>query len=278
MFSAGPSCWRASPRGEIAMNSCNRPYRFVAPALLALLVLFAGRANAQQVPGWDARWPPVARVLAGCDPKEVREFQLQNAALVKNKNDVTALVNRAVSAHRLARTSRLDLYLDWLAAKDLEQALKLDPKDYVTWHNYGDLNYSSGDNWIIGDHSNMNRAVWAFDHAIALNPKSAQSYLGRGWAYYELNDRAHANADFQKALQLDPSLRANLRKEVANIDERHRQEAAARGTVAQMSRYFVLKTARNEAECAEGKGYWTNGECRVSMALYPGPMQPWEGH
>jgi len=33
-----------------------------------------------------------------------------------------------------------------------------------------------------------------------------------------LNDQAvHANADFQKALQLDPSLRANMLKEIGNI-------------------------------------------------------------
>jgi len=102
--------------------------------------------------------------------------------------------------------------------------------------------------------------------------------LGRGWAYAELNDQPHANADFQKALQLDPSLRANMQKELANIRERHRQEDAARGTMAQMSRYFVLKTARNQSECAEGKGAWVNGECHVSMALYPGPTQSWEGH
>jgi tetratricopeptide (TPR) repeat protein len=141
--------------------------------------------------------------------------------------------------------------------------------------------------WAINDHSNRNRALWAFNHAIALNPKSARSYLGRGWTYYELNDVPHANADFQKALQLDPSLRADMQKEIANIQERHRQEDAARGTVSQMARYYVLKTARNASECAEGKGAWVitttkdghiaSGECHVSMAMYPGPTQPWEG-
>jgi tetratricopeptide (TPR) repeat protein len=259
------------------MKGLDRASRWVAAEMMALLLLFAGVAGAQ-VPGWDPRWPPVARVLAGCDPKVVGEFQRQSAALAKNPRDEDALVNRGVAAHRLAKTSRLDLYLDWLAAKDLEQAVKLDPKDFVAWHNYGDLNYDSGDDWMHNDHSNARRALWAFDHAVALNPKSARSYLGRGWTYYQLNDQAHANADFKKALQLDPSLRADLQKEVGNIQKRHQQEAAARGTVAQMARYFVLKSARNQSECAEGKGYWTNGECRVSMALYPGPTQSWEGH
>jgi len=48
-----------------------------------------------------------------------------------------------------------------------------------------------------------------------------------------------------------------------------------------MVRYYVLKTARNESECADGKGSWvittskdghiTSGECHISMALYPDP-------
>jgi tetratricopeptide (TPR) repeat protein len=268
------------------MNQLNRQHRLSTSIMMALLLLSAGRAAAQ-VPGWDPRWPNLAKVLAGCDPQEVREFRQESALIAKNPNDEDALVNRGVSAHRLARTSRLAMYLDWLAAKDLEQAIKLDPKDFTAWHNYGDLNYSQGDMWAINDHSNRNRALWAFDHAIALNPRSARTYLGRGWTYYELNDVAHANADFQKALQLDPSLRANMQTEIANIQERHRQEDAARGTISQMSRYYVLKTARNEGECAEGKGSWvittsrdghiTGGECHVSMALYPGPSQSWEG-
>jgi tetratricopeptide (TPR) repeat protein len=273
-------------KGDWKMNQLNRVRRFSASGMMALLLLSAGSAAAQ-VPGWDPRWPDLARVLAGCPPQDVRGFREQSALIAKDPNDEGALVNRGVYAHRLAKTSRLDMYLDWLAAKDLEKAIKLDPKDFTAWHNYGDLNYDSGDMWAINDHSNRRRALWAFDHAIALNPKSARSYLGRGWTYYELNDVPHANADFQKALQLDPSLRANMQKEIANIKERHRQEDAARGTVSQMARYYVLKTARNESECAEGKGSWvittskdghiTSGECHISMALYPGPTQSWEG-
>jgi hypothetical protein len=69
-----------------------------------------------------------------------------------------------------------------------------------------------------------------------------------------LNDVDRANPEFQKALQLDPSLRTNMQTEIANIKDRHRQEDVARGTVSQMARY-VLKTAHNDSECAEGKGY-----------------------
>jgi tetratricopeptide (TPR) repeat protein len=90
---------------------------------------------------------------------------------------------------------------------------------------------TSLDAWIGTMAKDMLRAVDAFNHAIALNPRSARSYLGRGWAYYQMNEEAHANADFQKALQLDPSLRADMQKEIGNIQERHRQENNTRGTL-----------------------------------------------
>jgi Flp pilus assembly protein TadD len=88
-------------------------------------------------------------------------------------------------------------------AKDLEAAVQINPSDFYAWHNYGDLNYSAGDFWMLNDHSNAKRSVTAFTRAIALNPKSARSYMGRGWAYLTMDDQAHANADFSAALQLD---------------------------------------------------------------------------
>jgi tetratricopeptide (TPR) repeat protein len=251
------------------MNKLKRMHRVSAPCMIALLLLLAISAAAQ-VPGWDPRWPPPAKVLAGCDPQLVREFRQQSAVLSKTPNDEETLVDRGVTAHRLTRTSRLGTFLDWLAAKDLERAIKLNPKDFAAWHNYGDLNYDSGDDWAHNSHANALRAVDAFNHAIALNPRSARSYLGRGWAYYQMNDQARANADFQKALQLDPSLRADMQKEIGNIQERHRQENNARGTVDRLASYFVEKSANTAEACSRYKCFWTNGECRCSTALNPG--------
>ena len=75
--------------------------------------------------------------------------------------------------------------------------------------------------------------------------------MGRGWVYRDLDDVAHANADFQKALQLDPSLSAGMQKEIDNIAERHRQVAGASGTISQMSWYHAEKSARTREECAK---------------------------
>jgi len=130
------------------------------------------------------------------------------------------------------------MYWRWLAAKDLEQAIQLEPKNFYAWHNYGNLYYLSGDLWMVNDHSNARRAVWAFTKAIELNPKSARSYMGRGWTYLRMNDQAHANADLQKALQIDPTLQADMGKEVQGIQKGKRQEAGARGTLKEIDRLW----------------------------------------
>jgi hypothetical protein len=101
--------------------------------------------------------------------------------------------------------------------------------------------------------------------------------MGRGWAYLTMNDQGHANADFSAALKLDPTLRPPLEKEVASIRARKAQEAGARGTLYQMSRYTVEPLAHNKEQCDQYRGYWTGGECRISQALNPGPVQPNEG-
>jgi tetratricopeptide (TPR) repeat protein len=201
-------------------------------------------------------------MLAGCDPKVVRDFKIESANPIKNPKSEGALVKHSVYAQRLARTSRYGEFRLWLAAKDLEQAAVFDPKDFAAWHNYGDANYRAGDFWPAGGHSNARRALNAFHKAVALNPKSARAYMGRGWVYQDLDDVAYANADFPRALQLDPSLRAGMQKEIGNI--------AAHETIPQMSRYYVEKAARTQEEFAKYIGYCTQGERRTSSALYPG--------
>ena len=244
--------------------------------LVGLVAVLALGTVEGQVPGWDSRWPPPDQMLQGQDPARVQEFRQRSADLARNPRDVVALNARASLAMGFSRKGLYRSFWQWLAAKDLEQVVTLDPNNFVGWHNYGDLNYQSGDFWMTNDHGNAERAVTAFTRAIALNPQSARSYMGRGWAYQRMNDFARADADFQKALQLDPSLRATLQSEVRIIEEGKRQEAAARGTVDQMGRYYVERAARTQQDCDRYRGLWTQGECRISMALYPGPRQPGE--
>jgi tetratricopeptide (TPR) repeat protein len=255
------------------MMSAHRLWPFVFVALALVLAQLA----LAEIPGWQSEWPSPQQMLQGRDPAQVQQFMQLSAALEKNPKDTETLDDRGYLCAEFAKNGLYRTFWQWLAAKDLEQAIQLNSKDFRAWHNYGDLNYNSGDYWMTNDHSNAQRAVTAFTHAIALNPKSARSYMGRGWAYLTMDDQAHANADLQMALQLDPSLRQSIQSETASIQGRKDQEDAARGTISQMGRYSVERSARTKEECDRYIGYWTQGECRISQALNPGPVQPYEG-
>jgi tetratricopeptide (TPR) repeat protein len=181
--------------------------------------------------------------FATATPQEMIEridrSTLQNLAaasqdLQGNPNDVNALVRRGSAALAAADKS---MYRDsWLhfGAQDLESALRLDPNNFYARHNYAQTCFESGD--PTPDHRVMRLAVYHFTKAIALKPDSARSYMGRGWAYLMLQDDSHANADFQKALQLDPSLRPQLEAEASDIHKRLSQMAGAQQMLRDVNR------------------------------------------
>jgi tetratricopeptide (TPR) repeat protein len=255
-------------------------HRSLGPVLLVTGSLLPwGPANADS-PAWLGGWlsvlPSPQQMLQGQNPVQVQEFSKWSTILQSNPNDVAALDRRGYYEMEFARKGLYRAYWQWLAARDLEQVIQVDPNDFFAWHNYGQLNYMAGDLWATNDHSNARRAISAFTRAIAINPISARSYMGRGWAYLTMGDEAHATVDFQTALQLDQSLRPSLETEVASIRTRKAQEAGARATLHQMSRYYVERSAHTSDECQKYRGFWAGSECRISMALYPGPRQPWE--
>jgi tetratricopeptide (TPR) repeat protein len=95
------------------------------------------------------------------------------------------------------------------AVKDLEEAIKLDPRNFFARHNYAHAAYLLG---------YPEFAVSEFTKAISLNPRAARSYLGRGWAYLELCEFKDAASDFQRAVNLDASLQGQVttREQIAD--------------------------------------------------------------
>jgi len=69
---------RELEKGDWKMNQLDRVHLLSTSGVMALLLLSAGGVAAQ-VPGWDPRWPDLARVLAGCPAQEVREFRQESA-------------------------------------------------------------------------------------------------------------------------------------------------------------------------------------------------------
>jgi tetratricopeptide (TPR) repeat protein len=165
------------------------------------------------------------QMLQGVDAHTIQQLNTDRAALQRNPNDVNALVDRGALALNIADKSRYSTAWIHFAAKNLEKALTLNPNDFYAQHNYAMACYEAGD--VNDPQPVMHLAVIHFNRALQLKPDSARTYMGRGWAYLMMDDQAHANADFQKALQLDPSLRDQLVRQANGI----RQKRAQKGCI-----------------------------------------------
>lgn len=233
-----------------------------------LLVLQAPRAFAQG--GNNPFSVSPQQMLQGVDAQTAQQLGAASNALQRNPNDVNALVQRAVISLGIADKSPYSFQWVHFAALDLEKALRLDPNNFAAHHAYGVANYMAGD--ASDDQPNMHQAVAQFTRAIQLKPDFARSYMGRGYAYLMMDDEAHADPDFKKALQLDPSLQSQLTAQAAAIRQKRGQKGCVKAMMDRMSAYIVDRNARTAEQCAAHKGYWTSGECRISTAMAPGPL------
>ncbi len=129
----------------------------------------------------------------------------ESNAIRQNPKNADAYVARAVCYMSFGPNDQTPPLKNLEAAvKDLEAAIKLAPRNFSAHHNYAHVAYLLG----FDDF-----AVYEFNKAIALNPSSGRSYMGRGFAYLEECNFTAAPADFQKAVSLDPSLRTKVASE-----------------------------------------------------------------
>jgi TolB-like protein/Tfp pilus assembly protein PilF len=112
------------------------------------------------------------------------------------------------------------------AVEHFERATELDPAYALAWANLGmALNLQVG--WgFHADDSVRTRATRAVDRALALDSMLAGAYTARGYATALLDlDYARADADFARALELDPrSALANKWRGEAMSDAGHPEE------------------------------------------------------
>ena len=142
-------------------------------------------------------------------------------AVRKNPMDVGAYVTRAACYLTPGpNNQKPPLKSVDAAVKDLEQAIKLDPRNFYARHNYAHAAYLLGYQKI---------AVDEFTKAITLDSRAARSYMGRGWAYLQLCRFKEAAPDFQRAVSLDASLQSSVatRQQIAN-----QQTACSRPAIA----------------------------------------------
>ena len=79
--------------------------------------------------------------------------------------------------------------------RELDEAIRLNPKDAVVYLNRGDAYCERGD---------YDKAIVDYDEAIRLDPENTTAYGSRSFVYYERGDYDKAIADCDKAIQLDP--------------------------------------------------------------------------
>jgi tetratricopeptide (TPR) repeat protein len=83
------------------------------------------------------------------------------------------------------------------AVADHDQAIKIDPKNWVPYNNRGNV-YAAKQDY---DH-----AIADFDEAIKLNPKYADALFNRGMAKRNIGDLAGSETDIAQARELKPGI------------------------------------------------------------------------
>jgi tetratricopeptide (TPR) repeat protein len=82
---------------------------------------------------------------------------------------------------------------EWdLAAKDIEQAVKLSPANAEAFYNLGSIYYGEG---------KYSQAISTFNRAIAVRPDYGNAVNYRGLAFQKMGKTARANQDFDESIQ-----------------------------------------------------------------------------
>jgi tetratricopeptide (TPR) repeat protein len=204
--------------------------------------------------------------------------------LQQNPDDVDSLIRTGVLFMEVARAHRNN-HIVWLmcAVKELSRAARLEPNNFYAHHNYGQALYMAGDirpqfrsffalfDSRYNGQPNMQISVQEFTKAIEINPQSARSYMGRGFAYYVLGDPTHGQPDLDKAIALDPSLRSGIADELKGIaamkGKAEQDWAGTEEMLRQMSTYSIIAGVTNKKDCDAHDGAWMEGQCRTRTIL-----------
>lgn len=153
------------------------------------------------------------------NPGQKERIDRATQEIQKNPRDAGAYVNRAECYLEIPPGGgKPPLPNVDLAVADLEQALKLNPRNFSARHDYAHVAYLLG---------YQDFAISEFGKAIMLNPSSARSYLGRGWAYFASCRLGDAAADFSRTVGLDPSLQAKVAGKQYLVEKKNECAASA---------------------------------------------------
>jgi Flp pilus assembly protein TadD len=108
------------------------------------------------------------------------------------------------------------------ADAEMNEAIRLDPKSAVAPNSVGFFHNAKGD---------YDRALAEINEAIRLEPKFGYPYKNRGMIYENKGEFDKALADFRMALNLDPEKKERLGRDAAQGIERVQQKLAAAGDI-----------------------------------------------
>lgn len=191
--------------------------------------------------------------LAIAEYRKAVEFDPSNQQAKVNLNALTATDVQA------------DRYSDCDQSEDFDRSIRgcrqiIDRGDGETtqrradaYFNRGRAHYNKGDN---------ERAIAAYDKAIALNPKDADAYVGRGLAYQKTGDLDRAVADYDLAIALNPkyAVAYNNRGRVYAINGDNER------AIADFDKAIALDPKNAVAHNNRGRAYASNGDNEHAIA------------
>lgn len=130
------------------------------------------------------------------------------------------------------------------AVRNLEIALRMDPRNFYARHNYAHAAYLLGYPAV---------AIDQFTKAITLNPRSGRSYLGRGYAHFQACELEAAASDFNQAMREDPALRSEVASQQKTQEKKQQcNHPPAPPSIRQMPDY-----------CLGDRGWHFSPECTL---------------
>lgn len=163
---------------------------------------------------------------AGSDEKECAAAKGESAVAAcsrlidTNAKNMGALLNRGKANEGLGKRDAaskdfkrlVDLYTQPSGGNPGEQALFFEALQAMARVGAADQNAKKltslesalMDADMAGESGDYEAAITAYSTALEIDPRSAEAYIGRGWAYHLLKDYQHAIADYVKLLEIDP--------------------------------------------------------------------------
>ena len=138
------------------------------------------------------------------------------------------------------------------AIADLDQALKIDPKDAEVYNNRGSAKGR------MGDHKG---ALADYDRAIEINPKDVGAYNNRGNAKSHMGDHKGALADYDQAIEITPK-DAEVYNNRGNAKSRMGDH---KGAIADLDRAIEINPKDADV-------YSNRGSAKIKMDDYEGAI------